>query len=307
MSETTMLDGLMKTLIQRGLTTEEMMKMMAAIREEKEKKINLNRRRLEKIYTRDLTDAEVLKLLDFEEEKRECDSCIGLPCNKKHGFSKCVPLVEWTNFGLIIRYRECIYQLQRRKDIELENNQIYSGVPSIYFGKTLKDFELDSNNASGVKYAMKAKTIQRGAYFFGDRGTGKTFLASIIAQEFLAAGYKVLFAKIPDISLKIRSAYSKGENEEPILKALKRVDLLILDDMGAEKSTMFLGSILCNVIDSRYDREKMTIITSNLSLEELQKQLDNATDGISYNGSRIVDRLRSMCKPILFKGESRRK
>lgn len=301
-----MLEEFMKILSQRGLTKEELAKMIGEIAAEKERKINLNRRRLEKIYTRDLTDAEVLKLLEFEDEKRECDDCIGLPCNKKHGFSKCVPLVEWTNFGLIIRYRECIYQLQRRKDIEVTNNRSVSNVPPIYRGKTLQDFIVDSDNASGVKYAKKAKTIQRGAYFFGERGTGKTFLASIIAQEFLSAGYTVLFEKVPDISAKIRGAYTRGENEEQILKALKRVDLLILDDIGAEKATMFLGSILCNVIDNRYDREKMTIITSNLSLEDLRKQLDNATDGISFNGSRIVDRLRSMCKPILFKGSSRR-
>lgn len=301
-----MLDELMKMLTQRGLTTEELRQMMKEIAAEKERKINLNRRRLEKIYTRDLNDAEVLKLLDFEEEKRECDDCIGLPCNKKHGFSKCVPLVEWTNFGLIIRYRECLYQLQCRKDIQVANNRAVSNVPYIYRGKTLEDFIVDSNNASGVKYARKAKTIQRGAYFFGERGTGKTFLAAIIAQEFLTAGYTVLFEKVPNISTKIRSAYSQGENEEQILKALKRVDLLILDDIGAEKSTTFLGSVLCNIIDSRYDKEKMTIITSNLSLEDLRRQLDNATDGINFNGSRIVDRLRSMCKPILFKGESRR-
>ena len=81
---------------------------------------------------------------------------------------------------------------------------------------------------------------------------------------------------------------------------LKPSNLLILDDLGAERQSDFALEQVFNVVDSRYKSGKPVIITTNLSLQELKNPSD-----IKYK--RIYDRILEMCVPLQFKGESKRK
>lgn len=275
---------------------------------EREKRIAENRERLTEKYGT-LADYEVAKILETEKELAECEKCVGLPCQKRSN-QNWQPHIEIDEkYGLAITQGHChhytAYLQQRRIEKHLANAKI----PTRYHGKTFADYEVDSDNEVPVEYARFALKTRLGAYFYGERGTGKTFLASIIAQEFIKAGLTVIFIKVPQLLDEFYSVYRKESdtNEKELLQTLYSADLLILDDFGMEKPTKFAGTTLCKIIDSRYDNNAMTIITSNYPLDRIQNELDNATDGKSYNGSRIADRCREICKPILFKGNSRRK
>lgn len=183
-------------------------------------------------------------------------------------------------------------------------------IPQRYFGKTFDDYDVDSSNRDAVTYAKNVLKTRRGAYFYGERGTGKTFLASIIAQEFLRAGKTVVFEKVTGLLGEIRDTFNgRGKfSEAQIMDAASKADLLVLDDMGMEKPTMFAGATLCSIIDARYDRPRLTtIITSNEPIETVCNGLDHAVDGKNCNGSRIHDRCMEICKPILLNGVSRRR
>ena len=243
------------------------------------------------------------------EEKKQCDQCKGYPCRKAE--NPCfVPVIREGE----IYWGHCEpYKAYLRQEV-LGRKFQYAKIPPRYEEKTFADYKVDSNNKPAVDFAKTLQTSgYKGAFFYGGVGTGKTFLAAIIAQEFLKAGKTVLFEKVADLLTEFYAVYrGEGTNEDTLLKSLYEVDLLILDDFGLEKATQFTGVTLCKILDSRYNRNNaVTVITSNYSLKQIEARLNNPSDlpkgDFCLNGSRIYDRCIEICKPILFKGESRRR
>lgn len=238
----------------------------------------------------------------IEAELRQCDGCKGV-CRKTF-FKYSQPIADEKAYGVIeISSKRCVYGRQR----DLERSVRSSKIPDRYIGKTLEDYACDAHNRNAVEYAKQASKLNCGAYFYGECGTGKTFLASIIAQEFLRNGESVLFVKVPSLLDDIKATFGGQGSELAILDELRAATLVVLDDFGMEKPTQWAGATLCKVLDMRYDNPHgRTLITSNLSPKELAERLNNASDGANLNGSRIFDRLKEICKPILLKGTSRR-
>ena len=82
----------------------------------------------------------------------------------------------------------------------------------------------------------------------------------------------------------------------PSSKDIRRKKCLILDDMGAEKTSEWSIQTLYSIIDRRYRDEKQTLITSNLTLDEIAEKV----------GDRIASRIAGMCKVVEIKGKDRR-
>ena len=255
------------------------------------------------VEVRQISDEERKRraLARVEAELAECDGCTGV-CQKTN-FKYNLPVAVERNGVIVVTSTRCSYGVQR----ELERAVNSAKIPERYVGKTLADYKVDVNNADAVNFAKIASASRIGAYFYGECGTGKTFLAAIIAQDFLRRRKKVLFVKVPNLLDNIKATYNGNGSELAIFDELETADLVVLDDFGMEKPTQWAGATLCKILDMRYDGGlTKTLVTSNLSPKMLAEQLNNAADGVNFNGSRIFDRLREICKPILFKGTSRR-
>ena len=236
------------------------------------------------------------------EEVALCDGCDGTDCRKKID-RWCFPKIFTEDGAEVVRYCRCKVAKQRALKSKFRSSRI----PDRYLGKTFADYQVDKFNQAAVEFAKQALTSPIGAYFFGECGTGKTFLAALIAQEFLQDGRSVLFAKVPSLLDDIKATFNGNGKELDLLDELRAANLVVLDDFGMEKSTQWAGSTLCKILDMRYDNPTgKTIITSNLSPKDLAGHLNDASDGANLNGSRIFDRLREICKPILLKGTTRR-
>ena len=166
---------------------------------------------------------------------------------------------------------------------------------------TFENAEENSYINKAKKYCKNWEEIYKnnnGLLLWGDVGTGKTFMAGCIANELIKNKVPVMMTSLVKIINNLQGFVIADKNE--YLDSLNRFNLLILDDLGAERQSDFALEQVFNVIDSRYKSGKPVIITTNLSLQELKNPSD-----IKYK--RIYDRILEMCVPLQFKGESKRK
>ncbi len=105
----------------------------------------------------------------------------------------------------------------------------------------------------------------------GKTGLGKTHLSLAIAGQVINRGYGVIYASAQNILNKLENEkFGRSDNSDTERKLLE-CDLLILDDLGTEFSTQFTVSAIYNIINSRLLSDKPTIISTNLSFEQLEK------------------------------------
>ena len=133
----------------------------------------------------------------------------------------------------------------------------------------------------------------------GKTGTGKTHLSTAIAKTVIEKGFSVLYDSTQNILSAFESDKFRSTRDESALKSEKYldVDLLILDDLGAEFTTQFTVSCLYNLLNTRYNRGLSTVISTNLCDEELQSKYED----------RIFSRLVGQDTEILlFVGRDRR-
>lgn len=142
---------------------------------------------------------------------------------------------------------------------------------------------------------MKANNI--GVLFYGSVGTGKSFLASCIGNGLLERRVPVAATNFPRLLNLLQGTYEK----QALLDRLSIYKLLIVDDLGVERDSAYAEEQIFNIIDARSSSELPVIVTTNLTLEELEHPT-------SMQYARIYDRVLEMC-PIRLKlaGESRRK
>lgn len=141
------------------------------------------------------------------------------------------------------------------------------------------------------------KNIGKGLLFYGPVGTGKTYAAAEIANALIDMGKPVLMTNFSRIINKLQSSF---EGRQEYIDGLNEFDLLILDDLAAERQTEYMLENVFNVIDARYRAKKPFIITTNLSIEQLKNPENIAT-------ARIYDRILERCFPIEVKGASNRR
>ncbi|MCC8023253.1 MAG: ATP-binding protein [Clostridiales bacterium] len=124
-----------------------------------------------------------------------------------------------------------------------------------------------------------AANFNKNAYsmiFSGATGLGKTHLSLAIANTVIQKGYSVIYGSAQNILNDLSDAQFRRGQIEPYYqeKDLLDCDLLILDDLGTEFSTTFTQSCVYNLINSRLMSHSPTLISTNFSLQQLQKQYD---------------------------------
>jgi DNA replication protein DnaC len=139
----------------------------------------------------------------------------------------------------------------------------------------------------------------RGFWFFGDVGTGKTSLAMLVSKSALEAGRSVAIYSMPRLLADIKETY-EDRSERSYMQLFERlcsVDLLHIDDLGAEKRTEWVLEQLYAIVNERWQQQKSMVVTTNLlDPEELRAQI----------GARTVSRVTEMCVQIPIMGRDRR-
>ena len=139
----------------------------------------------------------------------------------------------------------------------------------------------------------------RGLWFFGSVGTGKTTLAMLVSRHALEAGRSVAIYSLPRLLAEIRTTFDddRGNSYTGLLDRLTAVDLLHIDDVGAEKTSPWVLEQLYAIVNARYEEERSVVITTNLERDALATQINE----------RTVSRLEEMCTLVPLYGEDARK
>jgi DNA replication protein DnaC len=138
----------------------------------------------------------------------------------------------------------------------------------------------------------------RGLLIMGSVGTGKTTLAMLVSRHALEAGRSVAIYSVPRLLAEIRTTYDEASERSygDLLERLTAVDLLHLDDLGAERTSEWVLEQLYSIINARYEDGRSVVVTTNVPLDALREQI----------GARTVSRLAEMCEDLQLFGDDRR-
>jgi DNA replication protein DnaC len=137
----------------------------------------------------------------------------------------------------------------------------------------------------------------RGLWFMGPVGTGKTTLAMLVSKAALKTGRSVAIYSLPRLLNEIRDTHRAERSHLELLDRLIAVDLLHIDDVGAERTTDWVLEELYSIINGRYEDQRSVVITTNiLDHEALCEQITE----------RTVSRLTEMCDELPLLGHDRR-
>lgn len=195
-----------------------------------------------------------------------------------------------------------------------EKKLSFAHIPKEFSYIRVNDFDIEryqETESRQIAYTAKKAAIRyiegfaemeklgKGFYFYSrERGSGKTMLMAGIGNALIRVhGKQVRFATLIDLLEEIRRTFdaSGGETYSEMLHEIREVDILLLDDIGAERPTQWAGEVFYNILNRRMTARKITFFTSNLKMEELP-----------YHG-RLLARIDKMAMPVKFPEESVRK
>jgi DNA replication protein DnaC len=190
-----------------------------------------------------------------------------------------------------------------------------AGIPERYRDDTIENF-----NDLGKPALLRAKRAARefadlypevnnGLLFVGPSGRGKTHLAcAVLAELILRKGASGLYADFSDLLLRIQTSFRPDADfsKESLLTPYAEAELLVLDELGASKPHPWVLDVLYNLLNTRYNRKKITIATSNYEDEPdlASGERDRLEDRLNY---RLRSRLYEMCQMVPLRGEDYRK
>ncbi|MBQ6713188.1 MAG: ATP-binding protein [Selenomonadales bacterium] len=134
----------------------------------------------------------------------------------------------------------------------------------------------------------------KGLLLYGDCGVGKTYAAACIVNALVDSGVPCLMTSFS----RVLNALWSVEDKQAYIDSLNQVDLLVIDDLGAERQSEYVAEQVFNIIDTRSRAKLPMIVTTNLTLREMTTPSAN---------KRIYERILGRCHPVEVTGENRRR
>ena len=156
------------------------------------------------------------------------------------------------------------------------------------------------------KLASEYPAVDRGLLFMGPAGVGKTHLAVSIIRDLSEKGFASIFCEFGSLLKEIQDSYNpvSKSSELKVLAPVFQADVLVLDELGATVPTDWVRDTMYQIINRRYNDNKLTIFTTNYFDTKYKEKDQVLEDRISV---KLRSRLYEMCKTVVIEGEDYRK
>ncbi len=205
-----------------------------------------------------------------------------------------------------------------------QKNQIYfdqAGIPERYAKCSFDNFEIHHESHRPAKkiaqkFVKDYPVLNAGLLFIGPCGVGKTHLSVAIMSELIwKKTISCYFCDFRELIRNIQSSYSTESRitESAVLYPIFQKDLLVLDELGAKRTTAWVEETVFYIINHRYNHKKLTVFTSNYiddggeedTRDSYYKRKDDSL--VDRIGTRLLSRLYEMCKIVNIEGDDYRK
>lgn len=254
------------------------------------------------------------KFMDWCEVKVKCEQCQGLDFCRQ---PKKGEVMELYYDGLLSnQIALCPFKVKQKQE-KIHKKQ-YREMDMLDDYLLIDIAKLDVNSESKEYKASVEKVIdiimnenpEKGLYLWGKPGAGKSFLAAGMCNHYAKRKKKVAFVNVPKLIADLKMMFHEAEAMDTKLRGIKNADIVVLDDIGGESVTSWSrDDILLPLLDARMEKKRLTIFTSNYSLDELKQRLSMTSNKISepMAAERLLERIKALSCEIFIKGETRRK
>jgi DNA replication protein DnaC len=181
-------------------------------------------------------------------------------------------------------------EVVQRKQERIEYAIGRAAIPLRFKTRTLAAYLPDNEKSRELKAVCEKyvaefeenKSVGRSIIFSGRAGTGKTHLACGIAMEIIRSGGSALYTTAGGAFRMVKDTFNTKQTETEVIEKFTAPDFLVIDEIGVQYGSDTEKNILFDIINTRYERMKPTMVLSNLTAKEL----------IDYAGERVIDRLR---------------
>lgn len=267
----------------------------------------------------DLPDDYLMKYTtSLETSSLELDNCRNcrhiLDC--KNSYPGYVFYPNMLNGNLVFDYVACKYKKELEEKNRYKNNIYLFEVPKEIKEASMKNIDLDNPDRFVVIKWLKnfldvyqPRSGMKGLYLTGNFGCGKTYLISATLNELAKKERKIAIVYYPELLSSLKSSFNEPELYNEKFRLLKNVEVLLIDDIGAETMTSWSrDEVLGNILQHRMQEGLTTFFTSNLTIKELEEHFEASTVGIEkVKAKRIIERIKQLAIEMTLVSENKRK
>lgn len=218
--------------------------------------------------------------------------------------------------NLVFDYVPCKYKKESDERNKYKKNIYLFEIPKEIKEASMKNIDLENSDRFEIIKWLKnfldnyrPRTGMKGLYLTGNFGCGKTYLVSAALNELAKKDHQIAIIYYPEFLRSLKESFGDSETYNEKFRLVKNVEILLIDDIGAETMTEWSrDEVLGTILQYRMQEGLTTFFTSNLTIKDLEEHFSISARGIEkVKAKRIVERIKQLTTEMTLVSENKRK